>query len=162
MFQYWLTVSSNQLATFNSNLCEWVAKFQFSFCHMKWQYHLCFKETFRALINIIVNFHFRAGMMWVFMVQTKFQLLILMIWQIMELYWTVTTHYQFVHPHAAPLWLADIPYILVSILNHSFSASMGGLMDWAVQALSPGWSTALYSWARHFILTVPFFTQVYK
>ena len=32
MFQYWLTVWSNQLATFNSNLLEQVAKFRFSFC----------------------------------------------------------------------------------------------------------------------------------
>lgn len=57
---------------------------------------------------------FRAGMMWVFMAQTKFQLPILMIWQIVELFWTITMFCQFVHPLAVLLWLADIQYILVS------------------------------------------------
>ena len=52
--------------------------------------------------------------MWVFMAQTKFLLLILMIWQTVELFWTITMYCQFVHPHAVLLWLDDIQYILVS------------------------------------------------
>ena len=73
-----------------------------------------FRGYSTVIYNLLLHVCYRAGMMWVFMAQIKFQLLILIIWQIVELFWTITMCCQFVHPHAVLLWLADIPYTLVS------------------------------------------------
>ena len=59
---------------------------------------------------------FRAGMMWVFMAQNKFQLLILTIWQTLELSWTTTMCHQFAHQVVAPSWLENIRSTQVFLL----------------------------------------------
>ena len=69
-----------------------------------------------AAVFFLLFFHFfRAGMMWVFMVQSKFRLLILMVWQTMEWSWTTTTCHQFALQVAVLSWQENIPYTQVNI-----------------------------------------------
>lgn len=77
----------------------------------KWKYYMV-EVIFMLLCSF---FFFRAGMMWVFMAQSKFRLLILMVWQRMEWSWTTTMCHQFALQVAVLSWQENIPYTQVNI-----------------------------------------------
>ena len=81
----------------------------------KWKYYMV-EVIFMLLCSFFFfpNF-FRAGMMWVFMAQSKFRLLILMVWQTMEWSWTTTMCHQFALQVAVLSWQENIPYTQVNI-----------------------------------------------
>ena len=105
---------------------------------------LCGGSDLYAVVFFLLFFHFfRAGMMWVFMVQSKFRLLILMVWQTMEWSWTTTMCHQFALQVAVLSWQENIPYTQVNICYNQLNVLYTPVGNYQLYLLQFKFSLAL-------------------